>query len=245
MNIGSNLPPGDPPPVWFVGEHKSKRNGLTGVDLVPEMQELGYDFVTTNITTEAYQERISSIASKAVTTSQDNKNAPLPSIPPLTPADTCIAPDDANIALVAITNPHIDLGSSNPVIRHISRQVFHAELAYAAFCGVNHVVISGPVPDSDVVQYARAVFEGLGAGPYLSLAILLPFSGELEHEQGNGTHLSELAQEVADLKASYEDDDSNEPFKVWDQWHTIRSICNYSNKVTIGKTPRNIDIGKY
>ena len=241
MNIGSSLPPEEPATVFYIGQHGTSRSTEVPVDLISAAHDLGYDFLTTLITTAAFHDKVLSLASEYIESterSDGTRNAPLPSIPPLTPEDTCIAPNDSNNSLVAVASPWIDLGSPDPVIKHLSRQVLNAELSYAAFCGISNVIIHGPLLDSDVVQYARAIQEGLGLGPYLNLHILLPFTGELEQDHGEGVHLAELLTDVADENVDRLD--GIEPFNVWDSWNTIRTTCAYSHKLSIGKCWRFI-----
>jgi protein arginine N-methyltransferase 5 len=228
--------------VFYIGQHETLRTVPLSTDLISASQDLGYDFLTTPITSLIFQERVVSLVSNhfdSIKTSNGASSTPLPSLQPFTPEDTCITPDDGNISLVAIASPWIDLGSTDPIIRHVSRQVLSAELAYAAFCGISNILIFGPLPDSDVIQYARAIYEGLGLGPYLNLHILLPVTGELEQDHVDGVHLSDLANGTN----GYDSEELEEAFGVWNVWNTIRTICNYSNKLSIGKTRHCIDIG--
>ena len=85
------------------------------------------------------------------------------------------------------------------------------------------------------MQYARAIYEALALGPYLNLLILMPCSGELEQDCGHGRHLSELAaDEVEGGVEGLEEGDEERAFDVWDSWHRIRTICNYSHKLSVG-----------
>jgi len=162
-------------------------------------------------------------------------DVPMPLLSPFTPKDTTLTPDDSNSALIAVVSSWIDLGSLDPLIANVSLQVFNLEMAYAAFCGIQHVMIHGPLPGSNVVQYARAVAESLGMGPYIHLNVLLPMVGELEHESGDGTHLAELAKEQ-EIALPEEDDPSEDVFSSWDTWDTLRTMCNYDSRLSIGKS---------
>ena len=102
------------------------------------------------------------------------------------------------------------------------------------------VLLSGPVTDEGTTQYARAVLEALGYGPYLQLHILLPMTGELEQDvSADGTHLSELTREqyhAPPEEPSEEDDDEGEvdSFSSWETWDSIRALCDHSNRLSIG-----------
>lgn len=235
MNVADSSSPEDPGKVFYIGQHKTLRTEPLSTDLIFASRDLGYDFLTSHIASSTFHDKIERLVSNhfsAVKNSDGASSIPLPSVPAFTPEDTYITPDDGNISLVAIVSTWINPGSKDPVIRHVSRQVLSAELAYAAFCGISNILILGPLPDSDVVQYARAIHEGLGLGPYLTLHILLPVAGELEQDLGHWKHLAELA-------SSPEDDVSEEHDELcgaWDSWNTIRTMCNYSNKLSLGKT---------
>ena len=235
MNVGSSLPLEEPATVFYIGQHEALRTAPLSTGLISASQDLGYDFLTTPITSPNFQEKVVSLVTEhldSIQTSTGASSTTLPSLQPFTPEDTCITPDDGNTSLVAIASPWIDLGSTDPLIRHVSRQVLNAELAYAAFCGISNILIFGPLPDSDVIQYARAVYEGLGLGPYMNLHVLLPVTGELEQDHVDGVHLSDLANGTND----FDSEELEEAFGVWDVWNTIRTTCNYSNKLSIGKT---------
>lgn len=208
------------------------------LDLLSQAQSLGYDFLATQITTAAFQSRILSLVSEHSKSLQESSNSdatPAPLISPFTPQDTTLVPEDSNTSLVAIVSPWIDLGSTDPIIAHISRQVFNLEVAYAAFCGVNNIVVYGPLPAADVLQYARAIQEGLGLGPYLQLHILLPMTGELETEFDGDMHLSDLARGPQNLE--YEEEPEDDLYGTWNAWNTIRALCSYSHKLSIGMSP--------
>jgi len=107
-------------------------------------------------------------------------------------------------------------------------------VAYAAFCGVSNVLVYGPLSASGTVQYARAVQEALGLGPYLQLHVLIPMTGELEQDvSAEGVHLSELAR--PQYGSSQDDEDSDpELFGTWEIWNTIQTMCSYSTRLSIG-----------
>jgi protein arginine N-methyltransferase 5 len=223
------LPPDEPPTIFYIGHHETDRTEAASNGVLQQAQDLGYDFLTSSITTSAFHERVVSLVKDFQ--SQGTHGHPLPLISPLTPADSSLTPEDSNTSRIAVTSSWIDLGSDDQVIAHASRQVFNLEVAYAAFCGINNVLVQGPMEDSDPVQYARAVQEALGLGPYLQLHVFMPMRVELESEGPNGMHLSELAKSpTPDLP---EDGNEND-FSVWETWDTIRFVCNYSQKLSIG-----------
>lgn len=156
----------------------------------------------------------------------------MPLVSPLNPQDTDLTPEDTNSAFIASTSPWIDLGSPDPIIAHVSRQVFNQEIAYAAFCGISNVLVRGPISKGGVTQYARTITEALGTGPYLQLHIPVPMVGELESDGSETTNLAEL---VRPQYHHIEDEDEQEDlYGSWDVWNSVRSFCNYHPRLSIG-----------
>src|SRR4029450_2938330 len=83
---------------------------------------------------------------KPTTTTTGSRAEPI--LPPLTPKDTGLFPCATVNTYTAVISPWIDLGSSNPIISSISRQVLNVEINYANFCGVRSIVIPGPRQDA-------------------------------------------------------------------------------------------------
>ena len=231
----------DSVPFFYIGQHETERRISVSEELFGHAQELGYAFLTTPITTKHFHARVIS----QLTTHQETLGAtfdqdadtdegePTPSISPLTSLDTDLQPGTYNTMLVGVVSPWIDVASPDPIVAHVSRQVLHMELAYAAFCGIVNVVMYGPVSPSTVTQFSQAVREALGVGPFIHLQILLPMSGELEQDYGDASHLCELAREqYVDESDDTEDEDG---LSVWDSWNAIRTVCRYSPHLSIGK----------
>jgi len=238
MDTTNDLPPSEPIELWFIGQHETSRPAPNGPsEILRGAQDVGYDMLTTPISTPDFQSKVvAQVEAHAETLSKSATpgNVPMPLISPFTPKDTKLTPDDSNSALIAIVSSWIDLGSADPLIANISLQVFNLEMAYAAFCGIQHVMLNGPLQGSNVVQYARAVSEALGMGPYIHLNVLLPMMGELEHQSGDGTHLAELANEQ-DVALPEEDDPSEDVFSSWDTWDILRTVCDYDSRLSVGK----------
>jgi hypothetical protein len=136
----------------------------------------------------------------------------------------------------------IDLASSDPVISNVSRQVFSLEVQYAAFCGIQHIVVPGPyLPDgticsSGITQFARAIQEALQTGPYLQVQVLLPMLPSKVSATAieDSWHLSTFA-----LKSSgpaLENQNAQDQWGTWEAWNLIRSFCNYNSRLGLGKT---------
>lgn len=240
MDVEASPPPHDPATIFFIGQHETQRDAAVSTELLGQAQSLGYDFITTPLTTASFHERVVSQLQSHLS-SEDGAGL-LPLISPLSPADTSLTPNPSNSALMGIVSPWIDLASPDPIIAHISRQVLGMEVAFAAFCGISNVILHGPVSDEGVTQYSRAIAEALGLGPYVQLHVLLPMTGELETDGGEAKHLSELARTEFDIDVKFdgEDEDEQDAYRAWETWHTIRSVCNYSQKLSLGKTKPSI-----
>ena len=240
LNEFTDVRPEDSITALYIGQHETSRATPVNQDLLSHAKWLGYDFLTLPITTAAFYSRVvAQLESyyQRTTQTEDKASTPLPQISPLTPADTTLDPRNNDHSLVGLVSPWIDLGSQDPAIAQLSRQILRIEVAYAAFCGVNNVIIYGPRCSSQTLQFARDVREALGLGPYLELHILLPMSGELETDYGDLIQLSELteASDVAEDIDVDVDDVYEDAFGSWNMWNTIRSVCDYSQKLTLGK----------
>jgi protein arginine N-methyltransferase 5 len=155
--------------------------------------------------------------------------------------DSPLIPHGGISQLLAATSPWIDLTSSDPVIADVSRQVFNLEIAYAAFCGVQNVVITGPyLPDgaicsSGIAQFARAVQEALHTGPYIQVQILLPMLPIKTSANAvqDSWHLSNFA--IKSPNSTVDDINEQDQWGTWEAWNLIRSFCNYNSRLGLGK----------
>jgi protein arginine N-methyltransferase 5 len=203
--------------------------------------------VTTPITTPHFHSRVlaslSAFLSEAVDPNSDNitssYNASPVVITPLTPVDTPLTPDDFVGQTVALTSSWIDLGSPDPVIADISKQVLRLELTYAAFCGITNVIIHGPrlggtgAGGKGIVQFARVVLEALGHGPYMSIFIWLPM---IDHSDNDAEQIGDLAVLARDQFIEEANNTKRlDLFGSWQAWDAIRSMCKYSGRLCVGK----------
>lgn len=204
--------------------------------------------LTTPITTPHFQSRVltllsTCLSSRAIDSEEDitkTKNASPITLPPLTPLDSPLTPDESINEIIAVVSCWIDLTSPDPIIADVSRQVLKLELAYAAFCGVTYVLIPGPrlrgqgATESQVVQYARAILDALSQGPYMQLYIWLPMIDHWDDQVDEMGDLSPFA------RPQFMDRDEVETkrldiFGSWEAWDMIRSICKYPSRLCVGK----------
>ena len=193
--------------------------------------------MTRPITSPGFQARVLSLLDtylEAVSASQNPDAVPFPLVAPLTPDDTNLVPDEYISTMICCTSPWIDLASPDPAIAHVSRQVFNHEVAYAAFCGVNNIMIQGPNLEASSVisQFARAVVHALEVGPYIQLQILLPMqAGETNAARDTLNLVSRARDSYKTLESI-----STDAFWSWDAWEMVRSTCKYHPRLSVGKS---------
>lgn len=230
--------PEEPATMFWIGQHESHRQAdIAPGELLAHAQNAGYDLLTCPVTNSHFKTRVLAKVQEYIESSSKAptpSDLPLPLISPFTPEDTALAPEDSNSAILAVTSPWIDLGSSDPLIAHVSRQVFNQEVAYAAFCGCNNVIVPGPQSNAGTMQFSRAVSEALGAGPYLSLHVLLPMYGERETDTDCDDHLAELARPQYAGEEQEADEEIDDRYSSWDTWNEIRTFCDYHARLSIG-----------
>ena len=205
--------------------------------------------LTSPITTPHFHSRVLALLSSSLSDSGSfsstdvtlTRNASPIVVEPLTPADTPLTPEDTTSQLIAVTSSWTDLGSPDPIIADVSRQVLRLELSYAAFCGITYVLIPGPRmrgrPDdgSGIAQYARAILDGLGQGPYMQLYIWLP---TIDHSEDDREEMGDLAPFARERFQVQEDPSPRlDLFGTWEAWDLVRSICKYSPRLLVGKKP--------
>lgn len=129
-----------------------------------------------------------------------------------------IHPGEHMNQVVVFTSPWIELDSDDPLVSHISKQVLRHELAYASFCGISNVVIAGPKRYANIAQYAQVIYSVLPISLYLQLHIDLPLAEE----------------EILNTRDVGTNGPSYDPFSVWDLWNTIRTVCKYNTRLSLG-----------
>jgi type II protein arginine methyltransferase len=142
--------------------------------------------------------------------------------------------------LIGVISPWIDLASPDPVIADVSIQVLKLELAYAAFCGITYVLVPGPRmrtsadDGSGLVQFGRAILDGLTLGPWMSLYIWMPL---IDHSDDDTEDIGDLSPFARQQFTGQADGSTRrlDLFGTWEAWSTIRSICKYSSRLSVGE----------
>jgi len=234
---------------FYVCQHESKRSlPVTGSHL-RQAQEVGYDTLTSPITTPHFHSRVlallsshlSEISQSDLEDDAQKTCPPAPIIPPLTPFDTPLTPDDTVSQFIACASTWIDLCSPDPLVANISRQVLTIEVAYASFCGVSNIIVPGPrhqetnQADGDgLMQYARAIQEALSTSAYVQITIHIPMydNGSAQGQEVVGD-LAPFARNIGPSKRSPEEEDEPDIYGTWDAWNSIRSVCKYNSRLTV------------
>ena len=213
---------------------------------------LQYDMLTTPITTPRFHSRVLTLLSSHLsnlqlptydssrTLASSHNTNPL-TIPPLSPDDSPLTPNESINQLVAVTSSWIDLCSQDPLIADISRQILTLEIAYAAFCGVSFVIIPGPrlqhgsLHAEGLMYYARAIQDILSVGPYIQIHIWLQM---VDNPDVVADEMGDLAPFARAEFLGYVED--GRPSKVdlfgtWDAWDVVRKICKYHSRLFVGK----------
>jgi len=115
------------------------------------------------------------------------------------------------------------------------------EIAYAAFCGVQNVIIPGPYLTGGEMcvegfsRFARAIQEALIVSNYINFQILLPMTpGSLKNTAVLRSKMENLSI-FADPKTTTNQRRADEVWGSWEAWNLTRSVCNYSQRLSVGK----------
>ncbi|ODQ65175.1 PRMT5-domain-containing protein, partial [Nadsonia fulvescens var. elongata DSM 6958] len=112
---------------------------------------------------------------------------------------------------IALTNNCISLESENDHIHKMSSDILYHEISYAAFCGINYVMLPGPKQRKNTVQYAQAVLNILNAFPQIQIILHMPF--------------------MVTSTTGYR---SSDPLFTWDIWNAIKTTTDYPPNLYVG-----------
>lgn len=211
-----------------------------------------YDMLTTPITTSHFHSRVLTLLSSHLSqlkpvvvdghgTTATTSNTRSLTIPPLSPADSHLSPNEAMSQVVGVTSSWIDLCSPDPLIADISRQVLMLEVAYAAFCGLGYLLVPGPklhhgsMHSEGVAYYARVIQDALNTGSYIQFHIWLRPVDSPDLEVDQMGDLAPLARAEFLEGADEEPRSRVDPFGTWEAWDIIRRICKYHARLLVGK----------
>ncbi|KAL8685158.1 MAG: hypothetical protein Q9218_007941, partial [Villophora microphyllina] len=234
-------------PIYYVGQHESKRQLPISKETLCLALDAGYDMLTTPITTPLFQSRVLALLSNHLSNLKNgiDDTAATPAIPSLSPTDTPLAPGEVIQQLVGVASPWIDLSSPDPVIYNFSRQVLELEVQYAAFCGLGNVVVPGPrlqygsAHGEGITQYAFAIQEALALSNYVQILIHLPmmYHPDQDSEDVEGSLALHARPEFVEEGGKSKHDFLG----TWDAWHIIKSVCKYNSRLFVALSiPRHL-----
>ena len=267
--MGSQTSENDWKPAFYVGQHESKRvqpvtdhtvwqayacevSGHNHSELLFFSNVVKYNMLTAPITNDYFHSRVLTLLSShlinldAGQPSDDDRDydfdLAVPTIPALSQFDSHLSPRETTSHLFAVVSPWIDLCSPDPLIASISRQTLELEIAYAAFCGVENVIITGPrihhgnLHGSGLTLYARAIHGALSIGTRLQIHIQLPMIDHPDFESDDEIdHLVRFAREEYLDNIEQSRSRKAEYFGTWDAWNIIRTVCKYNSRLYVGK----------
>ncbi|KAK9480904.1 PRMT5 arginine-N-methyltransferase-domain-containing protein [Lipomyces japonicus] len=193
-------------PAYFVGlQPDSSPLNPADSDTVLSAVSNGYDVLSIPITNQNFRARVSRVTlAEAVSLT----------ITPPTLTEVNILPNTNYTQHVfGLAARWLEFDSNDSKIANVSAQVLIHELAYASFCGLSFVVVPGPKRRSNVAQYAQALNSALTAVPYVNIVVHLAMTESSEEEN---------------LPSSIDS------FSIWEIWNTVRTICDYSSRLTVG-----------
>jgi type II protein arginine methyltransferase len=211
--------------------------------------------VTSPITTDLFHSRVLALLSSTQPRANPDEATDRPgsghssrlTVPPLSPVDTHLTPDESMSQIIATTSSWIDLCSPDPLVADVSKQVLILEIAYAAFCGISYVLIRGPrlhrqaIQPTGLMQYARVIQEVLTTGSYIQVKIWFPMIEHPENEIAGMGDLAPFARPEYVGEDSGEDSLGLDPYGTWDAWNVVRTFCKYHTRLCVGKKRNHLN----
>lgn len=202
--------------------------------------------LTTPITNNQFRSRVLNLFSETASTQSlgdltdiELRGVEVATLSPLTHSDTSLLPSNITSQLVGVTSDWIDLGSPDPLVAEISRQVLSLEVQYAAFCGIDHIVIHGPrlyygdAASADLPRYARCIQEAMELASHASFYLKIPMFDHPDLSDYNPQSLA-TREEYLDVIEQFKPKELDLMAR-WDSWNLIRSTCKYSSRLFLGK----------
>lgn len=204
---------------------------------------LQYDMLTVPITNLHFQSRVLALHKNHLQELRGNndRHSLAPIVPSLSSLDTSLGPGETISQTIGVISPWIDLCSPDPLVFNISRQVLELEVAFAAFCGLGNVIVTGPrlhygqSHGDGLTQYALAIQQALVLSNYLHIEIKLPMLDQNDADSYTPPDtLGYRAREefLGNREAGKRKADL---FGTWDAWNIIRTVCKYNARLFVGK----------
>lgn len=150
--------------------------------------------------------------------------------------------------VIGIASDWLELDSPDDWVRHDCEIVLKQELAYAAYLGLTTVIIPPPIERSQAASYGRAIRAILESPLYLQLVVRLPLFDPAVLSPTRKTSTPALIpspgflldspvltpSSSADRRSKVLGLSSAELSTTWEAWDTIRSICGYHPRLSLG-----------
>lgn len=198
---------------------------------------------TVPITTSTFKDKVSTLLQYR-RSHRGSREASVLLLPPFRSEDVLLTPETGPHTSLAISSFWIDVCSSDPLIAEISELVLLQELSFAAFCGVQHVLVrspcfqSGPQRTGQLERFSKVVQKALRIDSSFVISITVP----APHGAGEeilpllnlGTLRSENQKNVRTINDALHSENI-EWEKPWRAWDEIRSFCQYNSRLAIGR----------
>lgn len=224
-------------------KHKTAMYAISDPYNTARTDLLQYDMLTAPITNLHFQSRVLALHKNHLQELRGNNDqgSSAPIVHSLSSLDTSLGPGETISHTLGVISPWIDLCSPDPLVYNISKQVLELEIAFAAFCGLGNVIITGPrlhygqSHGDGVMQYALAIQQALVLSNYLQIEIKLPM---LDHTDADTYAPSDTLgyrarEEFLGIREAKRKADL---FGTWDAWNIIRTVCKYNARLFVGKT---------
>lgn len=203
---------------------------------------LQYDMLTAPITNLHFQSRVLALHKNHLQELRgiNDRGSSAPIVSSLSSLDTSLGPGETISHTLGVISSWIDLSSPDPLVYNISKQVLELEIAFAAFCGLGNVIITGPrlhygqLHGDGVMQYALAIQQALVLSNYLQIEIKFPMLDHTDADTfASSDSLGYRARE--EFLGIREPKRKADLFGTWDAWNIIRTVCKYNARLFVGK----------
>lgn len=188
------------PAALFYSPRQLFQSKTSVLQLIADAHAKAFNFVCVPLTTSSWHERWKRSANKL--SSEENL---------LQEANFSFGLDDVNItrldegeSTIGVTSNWIELDSSDAQVRQQSEIAFIHETTYAAYLGLQTLILPAPQNSIFVGCYARSVNTALTtgiSGSNMSFSVRIPLS--------------------------------NSVISAWEMWNTIRSTCDYNIRLSL------------
>ena len=131
------------------------------------------------------------------------------------------------------------------MVADVSRQVLDLEVAYAAFCGITNIVVTSPAANNsnsntlpaNATKFAHAIRHLLSLSPHVQINILVSLGFQCQGEQETRLDYSATTSSQRLDRANTTDQERSQ-LSSWRFWDTVRSVCRYKSRLSVGKRKR-------